>query len=114
MRDFKVIDKDGEWLVNTSPFRLAHTRSETDIVVLESGVPTKIVHDEWLKGQSTVVVCPDPMSDEPIPGVMVASENTVIPSDEHGDPDLGSAPGVLGTTAETTVTGEKPTGSKRK
>ena len=118
--EFKLIDKaDGEWLINRAQFRLAHNRSENpdvpDVVVLESGIPTKVRYDDFLKSQPTVEPCPDPMGDEPIPSVIVASENTLIPTDEvTGQPATANAPGVLGTTAETSVTGNPPTGAKKK
>lgn len=114
-REFKVIDKDGEWVVNTSPYRLAFTRNEVEALALESGIPTKVVLDEFLKGQETIKPCADPVnSDEPIPTVTVHTENTLVPTDGNGEADASKAPGVLGTKAETTVTGDKPTGHKRR
>jgi hypothetical protein len=117
-KNFNLIDKDGEWVVNTSQFRLAATRGtpeQPEVIHIESGVPTKVVMDDYLKSQPLLVPCPDPVnSDEPVPAVIVPGENTLIPTDEHGKPDTAHAPGVIGTTAETAVTGNPPTGSKRK
>lgn len=116
--DFNLIDKTGEWMINRSPFRLAHNRSANpdvpELVYLESGVPTKIVMDDFLKSQPTIESCPDPMSDEAMPAVIVPVENTLVPLDAStGDPSAANAPGVLGTKSETTVTGNKPSGPKK-
>jgi hypothetical protein len=63
MADFKIVDKEGEWFVNTAQFRFAHgTRAG---VVLDPGIPTKVESDEWIKSQTLLVKVEDPMGDLP-------------------------------------------------
>lgn len=116
--NFRIIDKDGEWVINRSQFSLPFTRGEEPTVEtlrIESGEPTKVRLNVYLEAQPLLERCADPITgEEPIPGVIVPSENTLVPIDENGDPDPSKAPGVVGTTAETSVTGNAPTGQKKK
>lgn len=65
MSDFKVIDKKGEWVLNTGESRIpdyvrqAETPGE-ELVIIEPGVPTKIVVSEFLKQQTTLRLIEDP------------------------------------------------------
>lgn len=68
--DFKVIDKDGVWLVNQGEHPLpdygrAGEIQGSDLVILAPGVPTKIKHSEFLKAQPTVVETDNPLEDAP-------------------------------------------------
>lgn len=65
----KVVDKGGEWFINTSEHRIPDYQRHTenpgeDMVFMEPGVPTKIKPSGYLLGQPTIVACPDPMSDD--------------------------------------------------
>lgn len=60
----KVIDKDGEWFVNTAMFRFVHGTRE-DSPIFESGVPTRIRPDDWIKSQDLIVKVDNPYEDLP-------------------------------------------------
>ncbi len=57
----KIIDKAGEWFMNTSQFRYV---DGTNGNIFESGVPTKVKPNEWLESQKEIIQpCPDPMAE---------------------------------------------------
>lgn len=101
MSDFKVVNKTGEWFINRALFRFVDPTNETNPVVFEPGVPTKVIQTDWMKGQELIVPCPDPNnSDDPMPTLIDTAENTVIPNDDvSGEPDKNGAPGILGSPA---------------
>lgn len=63
MADMTVIDKDGDWYVNRALYRFPHGTREG--VVFESGVPTRVVLDDWIKGQPLIEKVADPFGELP-------------------------------------------------
>jgi hypothetical protein len=69
MSDFTVIDKKGEWILNTGENRVpdylrqAETPGST-LVILEPGVPTKIIMSQFLLDQPTLQAIEDPTDGE--------------------------------------------------
>lgn len=67
MSDMKVIDKeDGEWVINTGDYGLPdyarHAANPgTELIIIQPGIPTKIVMSGYLKEQTTLKPCDDPM-----------------------------------------------------
>jgi len=80
--EMTVIDKDGAWVVHTGAFRLPHALRTG--INLEPGVPTKVTHDDWLKGQPTVKACSDPM-EGPVEVEMVKVETPLKAAAKPGD-----------------------------
>lgn len=76
MSDFKVIDKTGDWMFNKSPYRMVDGLNGN---IFESGVPTKVVLNDWLITQGdTIVPCADPMeSGESLPEIITGNEREV-------------------------------------
>jgi len=71
MSDFKVVDKKGAWLINTGETRIPDYIRQAEnpgeeLVILEPGVPTRIVHSDFLKGQPVVREIEDPTTSEGI------------------------------------------------
>lgn len=69
MSNFKVIDKDGAWVLNTGETRIPdyvrqHSTPGSELVILEPGEPTKIALSEFLKGQPNLREIEDPTSGE--------------------------------------------------
>lgn len=61
----RVVDKDGEWHLNTGEFRiLIADREGTDQTFLEPGEYTKIRSTPYLAGQPTVKIGGDPLGDD--------------------------------------------------
>lgn len=61
--DMKIIDGDGEWIVNTGGFRIPdydRAQDGSDMVYYEPGVPTKVVISDWIKGQVVLEKTDDP------------------------------------------------------
>lgn len=86
--DFKIIDKGGEWFVNTALFRMVDPTNDPQ-TIFEAAMPTKVKPTDWMKGQPMIVACPDPInSDEPMPATIVPVDSVVVPKDEiTGEPD---------------------------
>lgn len=99
MSNVKVIDRDGEWVVNTAMFRMVDpSKGEGLEVILEPGIPTKVKKTGWMRSQPMIKDCPDPMGDGEIPKVVVPTESTLVPTDtETGAPAPDAAPGIAGT-----------------
>lgn len=80
MSDFTVIDKkDGKWYINTSEHRIPDYERQAEnpgekLVILEPGVPTKLIASKFLLGQPTVKACKDPMSDDDEPEAEVPAK----------------------------------------
>jgi hypothetical protein len=52
-----ILDKGGDWYVNTSAYRMAHpTRRDEggNPLVFESGIKYKVNEDAWIKDQPTM------------------------------------------------------------
>lgn len=67
MSDFKIVDKDKKavWVLNTGEIRIPdYVRQAespgTELVILEPGVPTKILLSTYLKGQDLIKRIKDP------------------------------------------------------
>lgn len=61
----RVVDKDGEWLINNGEFRiLIVDRPGTDQTFLEPHEATKIRNTDYLRGQPTVGPAEDPLGDD--------------------------------------------------
>lgn len=114
--DFKIIDKSGDWFVNRALFRFVDPTNETNPTIFEPGLPTKVKPTEWMKGQELIVACPDPMtSDDPIPTVIVPTDNTLVPNDDvSGEPDVASASGIQATAAADVATAAAAAPAKAK
>lgn len=95
----QVIDKSGEWVVNTSQFRMVDpTHGEGNLMILEPGIATKVIKTDWMRGQDMIEDSPDPLGEEAIPVVKLSPENTVVPTDpETKEQVLSAAPGIQGT-----------------
>lgn len=68
MSDIKVIDKDGEWVVNRGEYALAdHQRHaenpNTDLVLIQPGVMTQITLNSYLKSQPTLEKIDSPLGE---------------------------------------------------
>lgn len=63
MSDFKVVDKKGEWILNVSEARIPDY-SRDEVVIIEPGVPTRIVMTAYLDGQPTLRRIEDPTEGE--------------------------------------------------
>jgi hypothetical protein len=66
---FKIIDKKGEWVLNTGEVRLPDYQRQvdtpgSDLVILEPGVPTRIVRSDFLKAQPLLRLIEDPTDGE--------------------------------------------------
>lgn len=73
MSDFKIVDKDkkAEWVLNTSEIRIPdyvrHADNPgSDLIILEPGVPTKIVVSAYLEGQEVIKRIEDPTQSDGI------------------------------------------------
>lgn len=71
MSDFKIIDKDkkAEWILNTSEIRVADYVRHADnpgseMIILEPGVPTKIIMSPYLDAQEVIKRIEDPTQGE--------------------------------------------------
>lgn len=69
MNEIKMIDKQGEWVLNTGESRIPdyvrHAENPgTELIIIEPGVPTKIVLSAFLKGQPTLRQIEDPTEGE--------------------------------------------------
>lgn len=79
--EMKIIDKDGQWLINRSEFRMV----SPDGKIMESATPTKIIVTEWHMNQPVIESVGDPTDDsgaEVAPKAMKAAkvERLEIPS----------------------------------
>lgn len=68
MSDIKVIDKDGDWVINRGEYPLAdHQRltenPNTTLVLIQPGVPTQIKLNTYLKGQPTLEQIDSPLGE---------------------------------------------------
>lgn len=72
MSEFKIVDKKGQWVLNTTEFPLPdHQRQGenpgSELIQIAPGVPTKIELNDYLRGQPTLVLMTDdPVTGEPI------------------------------------------------
>ena len=71
--NFKIVDKDkkAEWVINTSDARVPdyvrHSENPgTELIIIEPGVPTKIILSDYLKGQEVLKLIEDPTQSEGI------------------------------------------------
>jgi len=69
MSEFKVIDKDGVWVMNTGESRVPdyvrHAENPgTELIIIEPGIPTKIKLSDYLKAQPTLIEVSDPLGDD--------------------------------------------------
>lgn len=100
MSQMKVIDKGGEWFMNTAAYRFVDAETGN---IFEPGLPTKVKKNAWIEGQPMIVACPDPLSDEPMPEVIKAADSTLVPiNTDTGLPAANAAPGIAGTAAAKT------------
>lgn len=59
----KIVDKNGEWFINTGIHRFNDPESNT---LFEPGVPTKATATVWLKKQPVIKATDDPLA-QPAP-----------------------------------------------
>lgn len=84
-REVKVIDRSGDWFINTALFRFVDGDTGN---TFEPGLPTKVNATAWMKSQPLIKSCPDPLnSDDPMPPQI--TPDSIKP--ELSDEDLAAA-----------------------
>jgi hypothetical protein len=106
--EFKIIDKKGVWVVNGSEFALPdyvrHGENPgSELVMLQPGVPTKILLSDFLKSQATLkILTHDPITGDEIPGAVQAAADVAAETSAETE----TAP-VAEPKAPVTETGKK-------
>lgn len=97
MSEFTIVDKKGQWVLNTSEFGLADHQRQSDnpgstLVIIQSGVPTRIDLNDYLRAQPTLqLMTVDPVSGDEIelpepPQPAPAPSADAAPADPVADP----------------------------
>lgn len=99
----QIVDKDGQWFINTALYRFAHAARNS--VVFDPQMPVKIKADDWIKGQPLIVACSDPTTGEDMPKPI--QPGTVLRDSETKEPVQGDPAAQAAQTANNKLNGKK-------
>lgn len=91
MSNYRVVDKDKKatWVINQGEHRLPDYGRQaeipgSDLVILEPGEPTRIIYNDFLKANPTIVEIEDPTQSE---GIVVKEKKVETTKAKAGDGD---------------------------